>query len=806
MPRYADPSLCPDCHAVLPVGPATCPRCRLPLQGPLAARLLETLSTADRLLAELRLTAPAFAPVAEAWTPEAYPAASRAEAPRRRGLGAPSVPRILLSLGALCLLVAAVTFLAVAWSWLGVGGRTAILVALTVLSSGLGHQLARKDLRLAGEALTVVAFGLLTLDVIGADNAGWLGDLDTSGLAVAVGGTLLVVALVLALAGRTRLTAPEVVAPLGLLVAAAGAFDATGHPDVVATVAVLAGTALALLARSQARPVLLGSSLTVALGWWLVLVASGLADAADHASFAALWADGHGVTLATAAVLALLPLVARAPSAAVTSGLAAAAVLASVAIALPGVDHGTTRLALVALAGLLVWSAVALVVDRRRLAAPAAPMALAALVVAVVAAGLVASAIATVLGVGAPFTRPLGVRLEPVDGGASPALLVPLALGLLLAGLAVAPAPRRTTIARSVAPLVVLAAVGTLALQPVPLGTVVVALLATGAALLALGVRRHDDGGLQASTAGAAVCLAAAVVALPSAGLTLVALLAVVGAAATAALRGARADVVLAGETVLPAALAALLWTAGEVVGLDEALRAAPLLLVVGLLAIARPRPLLEGSAALAGAVAAVASIAVATDQDTSLALHLTLAGALVTASALVHPSRRLLAWPGGLLLAAATWVRLADLGVDAPEAYTLPTAVALVLVGLAHLRREPGSSTAVALAPGLVLATVPSLLWVLTGDPVTLRALLLGLGCLGLVLAGLRLRWGAPLVVGSAAGALVVLRELAPYAGGTPQWVLIGLAGTLLTVLGVTWESRLRDVQHASAYLARLR
>jgi hypothetical protein len=109
-------------------------------------------------------------------------------------------------------------------------------------------------------------------------------------------------------------------------------------------------------------------------------------------------------------------------------------------------------------------------------------------------------------------------------------------------------------------------------------------------------------------------------------------------------------------------------------------------------------------------------------------------------------------------------------------------------------------------LAPGLVLATVPSLLWVLDGDVVSVRALLLGLGCLLLVLAGVRQHWNAPLVVGSGVGALLVVRELAPYVGSVPQWVVIGLAGLLLTAVGVTWERRMLELRHAAAYLGRLR
>ena len=66
MTRYADPSVCPDCHAGLPTDPATCPACGLPLQGPLAVSLFRTLSTADDLLARLRATADAPAAIRDA--------------------------------------------------------------------------------------------------------------------------------------------------------------------------------------------------------------------------------------------------------------------------------------------------------------------------------------------------------------------------------------------------------------------------------------------------------------------------------------------------------------------------------------------------------------------------------------------------------------------------------------------------------------------------------------------------------------------------------------------------------------------
>ena len=52
---------------------------------------------------------------------------------RQRRLPAASVPVVLLSLGALCLLVAAVVFVAVTWSLLGLTGRTLVLLGVTGL-------------------------------------------------------------------------------------------------------------------------------------------------------------------------------------------------------------------------------------------------------------------------------------------------------------------------------------------------------------------------------------------------------------------------------------------------------------------------------------------------------------------------------------------------------------------------------------------------------------------------------------------------------------------------------------------------
>jgi hypothetical protein len=102
-------------------------------------------------------------------------------------------------------------------------------------------------------------------------------------------------------------------------------------------------------------------------------------------------------------------------------------------------------------------------------------------------------------------------------------------------------------------------------------------------------------------------------------------------------------------------------------------------------------------------------------------------------------------------------------------------------------------------------LATVPSLIAMLD-DPYSVRALLLGVACVALTMAGVALRWSAPLVVGAVVGSLLVVRELAPYAAQVPTWLTIGVSGALLLVVGITWESRIQDARRASRYLTALR
>ncbi|HRI99032.1 MAG TPA: hypothetical protein PLZ93_25625, partial [Nocardioides sp.] len=499
-------------------------------------------------------------------------------------------------------------------------------------------------------------------------------------------------------------------------------------------------------------------------------------DALAHPTWRGLWVEGHGLGALAVAALVLLPwaVVAGADHTGDVRQVvcAGSASMLTWVVAVPVLDEGLTAVTLAAAVAVVWWSLVTAVAPARWPVVPVVPLVASLLVLLPAPAALAVQAVSNLFSVAPPFSADASVRLDPVAPYAEEWLLP---LGVAVGGLAAAAILRRggwprPTVARATAATVsALTVLLTAALFAVPLWLFVAVLGPLGLAI-----------------------------ATPSAVLTLLVLAEIVAIAA-ALLRFRSAAL------VLPLALAGFLWTGGHLLDLRLDVTSLVTLGVLGLLAIAVPRIELELAATVAIAASSAVGITASPDLSVALAIQLTLAGALVTVTAIVHRDHRPLAWVGGLLLAAATWVRLYDMGVQAPEAYTLPTAVALVTVGGWRLLVDPDADTRTTLLPGLALATVPSLLWVLA-EPVSIRAALLGLGCLVLVLYGVALRWSAPVVVGGLVGGAVVLRELGPYLAVWPQWVLIGIAGTMLLGVGITWEARLRDLRRTAVYLGRLR
>jgi hypothetical protein len=817
MTTYADPTRCPDCRSLLPRDPQVCRACALPLTGQTVVSLFTTLQEADRLLGVLRTQKrPVPVAVGAAAAPGAlldgvqrYPAPRRRTAERGVGprVGGASVPKILLSLGALCLLVAAVTFLAVAWAWLGVGGRTVVLVGLTGAAFAVALALHRRDLRMAAEALSVVGLGLLALDVVGLRHAGWLGAVDDARLTFLAGAAIGAGAvMMLILTGRRPLVAPALISPVAVLVAAVGA-QAYHETPVAMLVAVGLLLGLGRVGTVLPSTPLQVTSIAAATPAWLYVVAAAIDLAGDPVTVAHYAGDlaCWPFVAATAAVTAVGPVTGVRRGVAL-AGYAVAGLVGTYGVLLPALDNSTTAMVAAVLAGSAVWVCVLLRAPSSIRPAALLPLGGTLVVPTVAAVELAGDALRATLTVGPAFTQPFGVHVEHVSAWVSPLLLLPILVTLAAAGCATAQLVRpvgRATWALCLTSALTVGVIVTVPLHDVPLALVVgLVLVAAGGGLVA--AERLEGSTADVVRLGVLVLTgAASLVALPSDRMT-TAVLAVGCAMAVHVM--ARPDVTgSVASLCFPVAFAGFVWASGSALGVHEQLRAVPVLLVLGALAIWRPQLELEAASAMAGAVVSAASILAARDLDVALAVHLTVAGVLVTATSMVHPTRRLLAWPGGLLLAAATWVRLNELGVHVPEAYTLPSALVLVSVGAWRLREDDRTASLTYLAPGLSLATVPSLIAML-GDPSSPRALLLGLACLALTVGGATLRCSAPLVVGAVVGGLLVLRELAPYAAEVPTWLTIGVSGAVLLVVGITWESRMSDVRRASHYVAALR
>lgn len=210
----------------------------------------------------------------------------------------------------------------------------------------------------------------------------------------------------------------------------------------------------------------------------------------------------------------------------------------------------------------------------------------------------------------------------------------------------------------------------------------------------------------------------------------------------------------------------------------------------------------------LGGAWAVAVLLAVgsaASSEPAAELLALTLATAGLTAFGYgVLPRRGSAAVLGALLCSAAVWTLLADRSVRTVEAYSLPLAALIAVVGVVRLRREPGAPSWLTIGPALTVALLPSAV-VSVDDPALTRPLLvLAAGALVLVL-GVRTRWQAPVTTGAVALAIVAVSQLAPYAVGLPRWLSFGAVGLALLGLGARYEQRRRNARQALTWVSGL-
>ena len=870
-----DPYVCPVCRSA--IASPQCGRCGADLRGPAGQELWaldEQLSRLwQRRQAILEVVRPPIAAGAPATDrlstlpppPAATPSSDRPPLPSPPEATTwppeasvapepgPQTSSILLGLGVMLLVIAALVFAAVSWSRLGAAAQGGLLVGLTVAAGAGARWASRRQLTGTAEALgalTVVLAPLvaqavrITLDLPDIDDRSW-GNLAIWSWWPAAMAAIGVAAIAFGRSIGIRATRAIGIVLVQLAPAIWVALSPMPQSMMAAALALQAGIVVAVAAadeeeRLAARFWLAGSAVT-----WVVALAVALAEAgsigdsvADRAlavaalaacafaAAAAAWqlesrtalADVATGAAAVATVLAFgralgdsLPAVAWWPA----MGLVGAGGLV-VADVTRGIRAGAVRLVSWTTAGFagipVLGNTITVLVAadavdepwHTRVPSPVEVDALPGLDPAWVSMLTGILAVAAAL---AASHRRLGAR-QLVVGAAGLAALaattVPALAGgslVLVFGLTVATAVGLVGIAPLGNPRLLSAgALGVLATSLVWAQTSTTLLLVTGGVAFALGAAQAIRG----------IRIPDDIIAPAGAALAAVALVAEAGVAATAL--GADPGWAWAVASASAAVALTLLPTAA----LDTWPRPFARRATTAPSRSARERVLLVlGSVLLAAHAWAMFSITTEFASSVASALSAALLiGTLALATVAARTRRSSPGWwiwaiTAGTEFLVFAWIRMAEADVNVWEAYTLPLAALIAAAAWLAGRSRSESLAAVPSwqleGPALTLALGPTVLLAFDDPGMTRLVTGLVVGILALAV-GADQRRRAPFDVGVAAVVVLGLHTLLPYAAEVPRWVSLGTAGTILILLGATFEQRRRDLRQVKHRYAGLR
>jgi hypothetical protein len=147
--------------------------------------------------------------------------------------------------------------------------------------------------------------------------------------------------------------------------------------------------------------------------------------------------------------------------------------------------------------------------------------------------------------------------------------------------------------------------------------------------------------------------------------------------------------------------------------------------------------------------------------------------------------------WLSSLVLSLGMALVLVGARVTVIEAYVAVPAITVLAIGLWWLADDPQMRTFRALAPGLAIGLVPSLI-ALAFDPAHLaRTLALTAATVALAIVGVGFRWFAPILATCVTALTVSFTQAfaSEQQQIVPRWVSIGVAGSLLLVIAATYE-----------------
>ncbi len=773
--------------------------------------LWQTLLRADQLLAGAiaRRDTPTQSPPFPG-PPLPVPPASTPVPPRDRSW---SVGTVLLSLGAIGLITAAIIFVSRSWDSLGLVGKSLVLAAATAAVIAAAGWVTRRPLRSSAEALWAVALALLALDVVGSRSEGLFNLDDASGgwVAAVAGAALAGIGAAVVRWARPHVGADLVspaVASVGAVVAgsvgAAAIGDARAFWHVFAGL-VVAGVLGLLLRFSGSVVIAIGSRVVVAL-WFVTAAGFAVAEAVDHPAVGDLTGDLHGlpllvVSLAAVAVALAIPVLRSLMTAVAVNGV-------GLLVIIPTADFGGDDGGWLAVAGV----AVVLALLGWRGSSPwSIGIRWGATLPAAFLVGLLGWWVAAVLEACSRAVDDVGgfsatdrVQTSARELGVATTIVCAAAIVVLAWVISRWPGPSWLRAAG----LPAVAATGAVSIAGIATSArspwwVLAAVLVLVAAATTVVARRMAARPLVIVSAAAAVAALAASSAVPSV-MAATWLLVGLGCLSVALLAGATLERHATGVLAVP------LIAMGGGVGIDAtdspwaavvlgALVIAAVALFAALRAPDEVRRWLEGGAAVALLVAASCA-----DSIALAAVCWAVVGTVLAAIAMVAADRRWYVGPALAAFVIAYVLLVIDTGFSFVEAYTLPPAAAALVAGVVLLRRRPTTSSWVALGPGLSLALLPSLPQALA-EPTELRALVLGLGAVIVLAAGLHRGRQAPFLLGAGVAALVVLFNIGPYANAAPRVLVISIVSAVLVGVGVTWEDRVRDGRRMLAFVKEM-
>lgn len=815
--HFADPHVCPSCTGPI-AGESQCPQCLFDLSSPASLRLWQTLLQADSLLNEARReSSAAIAQKSPLGTPPPLPV------PGPRSMAGPAAPArrwstgsIILGLGALCLLVAAVVFITVSWDVLGPTGRTLVLLVITTAMAFAAAWSTRARLRASSEALWAVFFGLFGIDFFAARAYGILGldSFSDEQSALVFGILAAILGGAVALSSRKTLTVmvPSIASGLAVWTAS---FALAATLDWPFFWRGFAGLALAAVSTGIARRLSLTVIAWIAgaatLAFYVIAVGGAIDELVSSPHLVDLVGHGHGIPM-----IVMIAVTAAGGLASASLTLVAAMLVtlgAGSLVFAPSEVASQHEGGFLAAALLVIVLSFALIrgtndwVRGARIATAAIFVAL-----AIASLGWFGTAYDAVgRSNGGDTGNSWTVRLANINALPGPGWLAIVAIGALAAA---AFAGLRWPEFRAYAkPMALLppnvagvgVAIGVIAYEP-PVLLAALVVLALGIGTLVL-VRSGHEAWLGVAIVMIVVPTGMTLV---SQSVTLVVWLAVAATLAVIARFFAPVwarQVSAFGSAVLVIGAVAL---GADLASLGD-LPVRILAVLASLLALALAsflfrefvgRREIEVAAGLGIALGVMSGVEMTLGAQ---ALVFTVAGVpLVVLGLFVH-DREWLRFVGSAALGVAWVMRLLASDIDTIEAYTAPFAVALIGAGFLSMRGNSQLRTAIALTPGLTLALLPSIPQAL-GDPTGLRALLLGLGGLTALGLGIWRQWQMPFVFGSVVVTLLVLWNVGPLANGLPRWILIAAAGVILIGSGITWENRVGNAKSVARYVENLR